>query len=66
VQRDSLKTVGVVLRFVFLAAAAEECVIAYVRSNWRWAHVLLAVAFVARAISSFVKPVEAFSSLAAV
>jgi uncharacterized membrane protein HdeD (DUF308 family) len=62
----SLTTVGVLIGFVFLAAAAEEVFIAYVRSSWRWAHVLLAGAFVAGAIWSFVEPVDAFWALAAV
>jgi uncharacterized membrane protein HdeD (DUF308 family) len=62
----SLKTVGVLMGFVFLAAGVEEFLIAYVRVGWKWAHVLLGILFVAGAIWSFAEPVEAFWSLAAV
>lgn len=62
----SLRTVGVLMGFVFLAGAAEEFLISYVRSSWRWAHVLLGIAFVAGAIWCFAEPIDAFWSLAAV
>jgi uncharacterized membrane protein HdeD (DUF308 family) len=62
----SITTVGVLLGVVFLAAAVEEFVVAYIRSSWRWAHILLGILFVVGAIWCFVRPNEAFWSLAAV
>jgi len=62
----SLKTVGVLMGFVFLAAGVEEFLIAYVRVGWKWAHILLGILFVAGAVWCFAEPVEAFWSLAAV
>jgi uncharacterized membrane protein HdeD (DUF308 family) len=64
--KTSLTTVGVLIGVLFLAAAVEEFLIAYVRSTWRWAHGLLGILFVAGAIWSFVEPIDAFWSVAAV
>jgi uncharacterized membrane protein HdeD (DUF308 family) len=65
-EKESLTTVGVLMGVVFLISAFEEFVIAYVRESWRWAHILLAIAFVAGGIWCFVEPIEAFWALAAV
>jgi uncharacterized membrane protein HdeD (DUF308 family) len=62
----SFRTVGVLMGFVFLAGAVEEFLVAYVRAGWRWAHILLGIAFVTGAIWCFVEPVDAFWALAAV
>ncbi|MGZ8620125.1 MAG: HdeD family acid-resistance protein [Actinomycetota bacterium] len=62
----SVRTVGVLMGSVLLAGGVEEFLITYVRVGWRWAHVLLGIAFVAGATWCFVEPIEAFWSLAAV
>jgi uncharacterized membrane protein HdeD (DUF308 family) len=62
----SAATIGVVLGVVFLAAMANEFVIAYVRLRWRWAYVLMGVIFLAAAIWAFVNPVGTFWALASV
>jgi uncharacterized membrane protein HdeD (DUF308 family) len=62
----SLRAVGVLMGFVFLAGAAEEFLISYVRVGWRWVHVLLGIAFVVGAVWCFAEPIDAFWSLAAV
>ena len=62
----SVATVGALLGVVFLVAGTEEAFVAAVRPSWRWAHVLLAVAYVMGATWCFIRPVEAFWALAAV
>lgn len=62
----SLRAVGVLMGVVFLAGAAEEFLIAYVRAGWGWVHVLLGIFFVAGAIWCFAEPIDAFWALAAV
>jgi uncharacterized membrane protein HdeD (DUF308 family) len=62
----SLRTVGVLMGFVFLAGAAEEFLVSYVRVGWRWVHLLLGIAFVAGAIWCLAEPIDAFWALAAV
>ena len=52
----SAATVGVLLGVVFLAAMANEFFVAYVRLGWRWAHVLMAIVFLAAAIWAFARP----------
>jgi uncharacterized membrane protein HdeD (DUF308 family) len=62
----SAATIGVLLGAVFLAAMANEFLIASVRWHWRWAHVLMGVIFLGGAIWSFVDPLGAFWTLATV
>lgn len=62
----SAATVGVLLGVVFLAAMANEFLIASVRSHWGWAHALMGVIFLGGAIWSFVDPLGVFWTLAAV
>jgi uncharacterized membrane protein HdeD (DUF308 family) len=61
----SRTTIGALLGVIFLASAADEFFIGYVRKSWRWAHAILGVLFVAGAIWCFVQPIEAFWALAA-
>jgi uncharacterized membrane protein HdeD (DUF308 family) len=58
-------TIGVLMGFVFLAATANEFLIASVYSPWRWARVLMGILFLAGAIWAFVSPLDAFWTLAA-
>ena len=62
----SLVTVGALMGAVFLISSADEFFTAWLRSEWRWAHVLLGILFAVGAAWSFVRPVEAFWALAAV
>jgi len=62
----SLATVGVLLGVLFLLAALNEFMIASVRHSWQWAHVLLGILFVVGAIWAFVRPFDAFWSIASV
>src|ERR1700751_4462865 len=62
----SVATIGVLIGVVFLAAMANEFLIAAVRRRWRWAHVLLGIFFLGGAIWAFVHPFDAFWSLASV
>lgn len=62
----SVTTVGVILGFVFLGAAATELLTVMVMRSWRWAHAGLAVLFVAGSIWAFTSPSDAFWSLASV
>lgn len=62
----SAATIGVLLGAVFLAAMANEFLIASVRWHWRWAHVLMGVIFLGGAIWSFVDPLDVFWTLATV
>jgi uncharacterized membrane protein HdeD (DUF308 family) len=62
----SVTTVGVLMGAVFLVAGLDEFFVAYGRSSWAWAHVLLGVIFVLAAIYAFASPTDAFWSLAAV
>ena len=62
---SSVTTVGVLIGVVFLVAALAEFLIAAVREDWRWAHVLLGALFVGGALWCFVHPYHAFWSLAA-
>lgn len=61
----SVTTVGVLLGVVFLVSGLAELFIAMVRKSWRWAHILLSAFFLVGAIWCFVKPYNAFWSLAA-
>jgi uncharacterized membrane protein HdeD (DUF308 family) len=62
----SVATIGVLIGVVFLAAMANEFLIAAVRRRWGWAHVLLGILFLGGAIWAFVHPFGAFWSLASV
>ena len=58
-------TVGLLMGFVFLGAAANEFLIASVWSPWRWARALMGALFLAGAIWAFISPLDAFWTLAA-
>jgi uncharacterized membrane protein HdeD (DUF308 family) len=60
----SVATVGVLLGVVFLVSAAEEVFVAVVRDRWVWLRVLLAILFFAGSIWCFIRPYDAFWSLA--
>jgi uncharacterized membrane protein HdeD (DUF308 family) len=62
----SVATIGVLIGVVFLAAMANEFLIASVRRRWGWAHVLLGILFLGGAIWAFVHPFGAFWALASV
>jgi uncharacterized membrane protein HdeD (DUF308 family) len=62
----SVATIGVLMGVVFLAAMANEFLIATVRPRWGWAHALLGIVFLGGAIWAFVHPFGAFWSLASV
>ena len=62
----SVATIGVLMGVVFLAAMANEFLIAAVRPRWGWAHILLGILFLGGAIWAFVHPYNAFWSLASV
>ena len=61
----SVTTVGVLIGVVFLVAGLGEVFIAAVKPTWRWAHVLLSAFFLAGALWCFIRPYNAFWSLAA-
>jgi uncharacterized membrane protein HdeD (DUF308 family) len=61
----SAVTIGLLMGFVFLGAAANEFLIASVWSPWRWARVLMGALFLAGAIWAFISPLDAFWTLAA-
>jgi uncharacterized membrane protein HdeD (DUF308 family) len=63
---SSVATIGVLMGVVFMAAMANEFLIASVRRRWGWAHVLLGILFLGGAIWAFVHPFDAFWSLASV
>ena len=62
----SAATIGLLLGALFLLAAGEEFVLAWVRPGWGWAHGLLGILFIGAAIWSFVTPYGAFWALASV
>jgi len=62
----SVATIGVLMGVVFLAATANEYLIAAVRPRWGWAHILLGILFLGGAIWAFVHPFGAFWALASV
>jgi uncharacterized membrane protein HdeD (DUF308 family) len=66
VNTTSVATIGVLMGVVFLAAMANEFLIAAVRRRWGWAHALLGILFLGGAIWAFVHPFGAFWSLASV
>lgn len=66
VNTTSVATIGVLMGVIFLAAMANEFLIAAVRQRWQWAHVLLGILFLGGAIWAFVHPFGAFWSLASV
>jgi len=61
---SSIVTVGVLIGIVFLGSAALELAVATFVTRWAWARALLAALFVGGAIWSFVRPYDAFWSLA--
>jgi uncharacterized membrane protein HdeD (DUF308 family) len=63
---SSVTTVGVLLGFVLLGAAASELMEAMVMASWRWVHVVVGAFFLAGAVWAFVSPGDAFWSLASV
>jgi len=62
----SAATVGILLGVIFLAAMANEFLLALVRPHWRWAHVLMSIVFLAGAIWAFIDPLRTFWTLATV
>ena len=62
----SAATVGVLLGVIFLAAMANEFLLAMVRGHWGWAHVLMGIVFLAGAIWAFIDPLRTFWTLATV
>ena len=62
----SVATVGILMGVVFLGAMANEFLIAAMRSNWRWAHGLMGLVFLAGAVWAFISPYNAFWALASV
>lgn len=63
---SSVATVGILLGFVVLGAAASELMEAMVVPSWRWAHVVIGLFFLAGAVWAFISPDDAFWSLASV
>ena|ERR1051325_1274905 len=64
---SSIATVGVLLGLVLLGAGFTEFGAAAMRSRGlRWAHILLGVFFLAGGIWAFIRPINAFWSLASV
>jgi uncharacterized membrane protein HdeD (DUF308 family) len=63
----SLQTVGVLVGVLFLVAAVNEAAVAgFVVGGWRFAHYVMAGAFVLGAVWAFVRPVNTFFALASV
>jgi uncharacterized membrane protein HdeD (DUF308 family) len=61
----SIKTVGVLFGFMFLAAALQQFVIAMFAGGWaRWVLVFFGVLLTAGAVLSFIEPKETFASVA--
>src|SRR3954447_14577935 len=61
----SIKTVGVLFGFMFLAAAVQQAFIAVFASGWaRWVLIVFAVFFVVAAVLSFIEPEETFAGVA--
>jgi uncharacterized membrane protein HdeD (DUF308 family) len=62
----SVAAVGVLMGVVFLGGWLSELLIASIRSQWRWAHALMAILFLFAACWSFASPFGAFWALAAI
>jgi uncharacterized membrane protein HdeD (DUF308 family) len=62
----SIATVGVLLGVLFLFGMLDEFLIASVRANWRWLHVVMGVIFAFGAGWSFARPYNAFWTLASI
>lgn len=61
----SIKTVGVLFGFMFLAAALQQFVIAAFAGGWaRWVLVAFGLLLVAGAVLSFIEPEETFAGVA--
>jgi uncharacterized membrane protein HdeD (DUF308 family) len=61
----SIKTVGVLFGFMFLAAALQQFVIAVFAAGWaRWMLVFFGLLLLAGAILSFIEPEETFAGVA--
>ena len=61
----SIKTVGVLFGFMFLAAALQQFVIAVFADGWaRWVLVFFGLLLLAGAILSFIEPEETFAGVA--
>jgi uncharacterized membrane protein HdeD (DUF308 family) len=62
----SVVAVGALMGVVFLGGWFSELLIASMRAQWRWAHVLMAILFLFAACWSFASPFSAFWALAAI
>jgi uncharacterized membrane protein HdeD (DUF308 family) len=62
----SVATVGALLGVLFLFGAVDEFLIASVRPNWRWLHVVMGIIFAFGAGWSFAQPYNAFWTLASI
>jgi uncharacterized membrane protein HdeD (DUF308 family) len=61
----SIKTVGVLFGFAFLAAALQQFVIAVFASGWaRWVVVFFGVLLIVAAVLAFIEPEETFAGVA--
>jgi uncharacterized membrane protein HdeD (DUF308 family) len=61
----SIKTVGVLIGFMFLAAAFQQFVIAAFAGGWaRWVLVFFGVLLLVAAVLSFIEPEETFAGVA--
>ena len=61
----SIKTVGVLIGFMFLFAAAQQFVIAMFAGGWaRWVLVFFGVLLLVAAVLSFIEPEETFAGVA--
>jgi uncharacterized membrane protein HdeD (DUF308 family) len=62
----SVVAVGVLMGVVFLGGWFSELLIASMRRQWRWAHVVMAILFLFAAFWSFASPFGAFWALATI
>ena len=62
----SVVAVGALMGVVFLGGWFSELLIASMRTQWRWAHVLMGILFLFAACWSFASPFSAFWALAAI
>jgi uncharacterized membrane protein HdeD (DUF308 family) len=61
----SIKTVGVLIGFLFIAAAVQQFVIALFAGGWaRWALVFFGVLLLIAAVLSFIEPEDTFAGVA--
>jgi len=62
----SVATVGALLGVVFLFGMVDEFVLASMRANWRWLHIVMGVIFAFGAGWAFAQPFDAFWTLASI